>query len=275
MKADITINERIKDLRTERGLTQKQLADAVGIAYSTYGDYEQDGYFIPHTAVIALAKYFGVTTDYLLGLSENHIQVNTSVKDLHLSDKAIEVISDEHTNSRLLSELITHPGFKQLLTDAEIYVDGYFDQNIQNNNSLLDFARKKIAEKEIPADNFTGTVEMIHVHQNDYFSHLLANDFLPILEDIKNSHKNDLETSDGGYTAEDYERVVENTKGKSGIRRLGAIIVELLKINRSSINEEKLDNLVTKDGLNEEAATELISKSPIVEPNARKRRRKK
>ena len=43
MKADITINERIKDLRTERGLTQKQLADAVGIAYSTYGDYEQDG----------------------------------------------------------------------------------------------------------------------------------------------------------------------------------------------------------------------------------------
>ena len=275
MKADISINERIKDRRTERGLTQKQLADAVGIAYSTYGDYEQDDYFIPHTAVITMAKYFGVTTDYLLGLSDNHTQVNTSIEDLHLSDDAIGCISDEHTNSRLLSELITHPGFKQLLTDAEIYVDGYFDQNIQSNNSLLDFARKKITEKEIPADNFTGTVEMIHVHQNDYFSHLLANDLLPILEDIKNSHKNDLETSDGGYTAEDYERVVENTKGKSGIRRLGAIIVELLKINRSSINEEKLDNLVTKDGLNEEAATELISKSPIVEPNARKRRRKK
>ena len=275
MKADITINERIKDLRTERGLTQKQLADAVGIAYSTYGDYEQDDYFIPHTAVITLAKYFGVTADYLLGLSDNRTQVNTSIEDLHLSDDAIVFISDEHTNSRLLSELITHPGFKQLLTDAEIYVDGYFDQNIQSNNSLLDFARKKITEKEIPADNFTGTVEMIHVHQNDYFSHLLANDLLPILEDIKNNHKNDLETSDGGYTVEDYERVVENTKGKSGIRRLGAIIIELLKINRSSINEEKLDNLVTKDGLNEEAATELLSKSPIAEPNARKRRRKK
>ena len=254
--------------------TQKQLADAVGIAYSTYGDYEQDGYFIPHTAVITLAKYFGVTTDYLLGLSDNRTQINTSVKDLNLSDNAIEFISDEHINSRLLSELITHPGFKQLLTDAEIYVDGYFEQNIQNNNSLLDFARKKIAEKEIPNDNFTGTVEMIHVHQNDYFSHLLANDLLPILEDIKNSHKNDLETSDGGYTVEDYERIVENTKGKSGIRRLGSIIVELLKINRSSISEENLNNLVTKDGLNEESATELLGKSPIVEPNARKRRRK-
>ena len=58
MKANITINERVKDLRTERGLTQKQLADAVGIAYSTYGDYEQDDYFIPHTAVITMAKYF-------------------------------------------------------------------------------------------------------------------------------------------------------------------------------------------------------------------------
>lgn len=275
MKADITINERIKDLRTERGLTQKLLADAVGIAYSTYGDYEQDEYFIPHTAVITLAKYFGVTADYLLGLSDNRTQVNTPIEDLHLSDKAIEVIRDEHTNSRLLSELITHPGFKQLLTDAEIYVDGYFDQNIQNNNSLLDFARKKISEKEIPDDNFTGTVEMIHVHQNDYFSHLLANDLLPILEDIKNAHKDDKETSDGGYTVEDYERVAEKTKGKSGIRQLVSIIVELLKINRSSINEEKLDNLVTKDGLNEEATTELIGRSPLVEPNARKRRRKK
>ena len=139
----------------------------------------------------------------------------------------------------------------------------------------MDFARKKIAEKEIPDDNFTGTVEMIHVHQNDYFSHLLANDLLPILEDIKNNHKYDTETSDGGYTVEDYERVVENTKGKSGIRRLGSIIVELLKINRSSISEEQLDKLITEDGLNEEATTKLLDKSPIVEPNARKRRRKK
>ena len=130
MKANITINERIKDLRTERGLTQKQLADAVGIAYSTYGDYEQDDYFIPHTAVITLARYFGVTADYLLGMTDNRSRTNTGLDKLHLSDEAIDVICDEHTNKRLLSELISHPMFKQLLTDAEIYIDGYFDYNI-------------------------------------------------------------------------------------------------------------------------------------------------
>ena len=54
---------------------------------------------------------------------------------------------------------------------------------------------------------------------------------------------------------------------------------EVTKTYRAKISglltEEKLDKLVTKDGLNEEAATELLGKSPIVEPNARKRRRKK
>ena len=50
--------------------------------------------------------------------------------------------------------------------------------------------RKKLAEKNISGDNYSGTIEMIHVHQNDYFSHLIANDFLPILEDIKNAFLN-------------------------------------------------------------------------------------
>ena len=118
MKADITINERIKDLRTERGLTQKQLADAVGIAYSTYGDYEQDDYFIPHTVVITLAKYFGVTTDYLLGLSDNHTQINTPVKDLPFlegCDTLMDLnICDTHVSD--LSPLYRLKNLKRLWT---------------------------------------------------------------------------------------------------------------------------------------------------------------
>ena len=275
MKADITINERIKDLRTERGLTQKQLADAVGIAYSTYGDYEQDDYFIPHTAVITLAKYFGVTADYLLGLSDNRKQVNTSIEDLHLSDDAIEFISDEHTNARLLSELITHPGFKQLLTDAEIYVDGYFEQSLQNNNSLVDFMRKKLAEKNIPEDNLTGAVDMIHVHQDDYFPHLLANDLMPILEDIKKDHKRDSTTSDGGYTLEEYEKIAESAQSVKGVKGLVKAVLTALKIKKTSIDDEKPKQLITEEGLNEKIAEELLSKSELVEPDARKRRRNK
>ena len=271
MKANITINERIKDLRTERGLTQKQLADAVGIAYSTYGDYEQDDYFIPHTAVITLARYFGVTADYLLGMTDNRSRTNTGLDKLHLSDEAIDVICDEHINSRLLSELISHPNFKQLLTDAEIYVDGYFDYNIQTYNAYVDFARKKLAEKNISKDNYSGVIEMIHVHQNDYFSHLIANDFLPILEDIKNAHTDDKETSDGGYTLEDYEKIAEAAQSSNGIKGLIAAIKTAFHIKKSPLKDT--DQLITNGELNEDAAAKLLSQSEIVEPNARKRRR--
>ena len=271
MKANITINERIKDLRTERGLTQKQLADAVGIAYSTYGDYEQDDYFIPHTAVITLARYFGVTADYLLGMTDNRSRTDTGLDKLHLSDEAIDVICDEHINSRLLSELISHPSFKQLLTDAEIYVDGYFDYNIQTYNAYVDFARKKLAEKNISSDNYSGVIEMIHVHQNDYFSHLIANDFLPILEDIKNDHKDDKETSDGGYTLEDYEKIAETAQSSNGIKGLIVAIKTAFHIKKSPLKDT--DQLITNGELNEDAATKLLSQSDLVEPNARKRRR--
>ena len=66
MKSDVTVNERIKDLRTEKGLNQGELAEAIGIPASTISDYEQDGVSIPHTAIITLADYFDISLDCLL-----------------------------------------------------------------------------------------------------------------------------------------------------------------------------------------------------------------
>ena len=40
----------------------------------------------------------------------------------------------------------------------------------------------------------------------------IAKDLLPILEDIKNSHKGDIETSDGGYTMEELEQIADAGK---------------------------------------------------------------
>ena len=71
MKAFVTINERIKDLRVERDFNQHQMAEAIGIPDSTYGDYELDGYLIPHTAVMRIAEYFEVSADYLLGMTDS------------------------------------------------------------------------------------------------------------------------------------------------------------------------------------------------------------
>ena len=67
----ITYVERIRQLRLEDGLSQAQLAQEIGISQSAIGYWEQGSRVPNANAIIALAKYFGVTSDYILGLSDN------------------------------------------------------------------------------------------------------------------------------------------------------------------------------------------------------------
>ena len=61
---------RLKDLREDRDITQKEIADYLHIRQNTYSQYENGKRQIPVEVVIALAKYYHVTTDYLLGVSD-------------------------------------------------------------------------------------------------------------------------------------------------------------------------------------------------------------
>ena len=61
---DIT---RIKDLREDSDIKQKELADYLGISQRTYSHYENGTRKLPLDILIALAEYYGCSTDYLLG----------------------------------------------------------------------------------------------------------------------------------------------------------------------------------------------------------------
>ena len=62
--------ERLKQLRTEKGLYQKDIATYLGVDRTTYVKYE-NGSSEPSNEILSkLADYFGVTTDYLLGREE-------------------------------------------------------------------------------------------------------------------------------------------------------------------------------------------------------------
>ncbi len=61
---------RIKDLREDYDLTQKQIADYLHIKQNTYCQYETGRRQIPIEMLIALAKYYKVSTDYILGLTD-------------------------------------------------------------------------------------------------------------------------------------------------------------------------------------------------------------
>ena len=61
---------RIRDLREDADLTQKQMADALHCSQQVYSNYELGQRDIPTSILIALAKYHKTTTDYILGLTD-------------------------------------------------------------------------------------------------------------------------------------------------------------------------------------------------------------
>ena len=61
---------RLKDLREDSDITQSELADHLHIRQNTYSQYENGQRQIPLELLIALAKYYGTSTDYILGLTD-------------------------------------------------------------------------------------------------------------------------------------------------------------------------------------------------------------
>lgn len=63
--------QRLKDLRNNKGLSQSALADILGRTQQAIGKWEVGKAEPDSTTLLKLANYFNVTTDYLLGLSDN------------------------------------------------------------------------------------------------------------------------------------------------------------------------------------------------------------
>ncbi len=61
---------RIRDIREDRDLTQREVAAYLHIGQNTYSQYENGQRQLPLSVLIALAKFYRTSTDYLLGLTD-------------------------------------------------------------------------------------------------------------------------------------------------------------------------------------------------------------
>ncbi len=61
---------RLKDIREDRDITQKEIAEYLHIRQNTYSQYENGQRQLPIDALIKLAQYFGTSTDYILGVTD-------------------------------------------------------------------------------------------------------------------------------------------------------------------------------------------------------------
>lgn len=62
--------KRLRNLREDRDLSQRQIAEFLGMSQTGYSKYETGENDIPTQVLIKLADFYGTTTDYLLGRTE-------------------------------------------------------------------------------------------------------------------------------------------------------------------------------------------------------------
>ena len=258
MQPKLTVQERLKDLRVvDFDLTLEELAERTGLSRSALGKYESDenAKDISPFAILTLAKFYGVSTDYLLGLTENKNHPNTELNALHLSDDAITVLTTGNFNHRLLSEMICHKDFQRMMLDAEIYVDRIADMRITNMNAAMEAVRQSVIKKKgnNEEDLYLRTLELAQVQEDEYFGHVVSKDLTSILHDIRDTHRKDATTADENCVAlevqkqlqdaMDYKGSTEEKKARLFLANLGndydaltmeqfANLIEVLKLSK-------------------------------------------
>ena len=65
--------QRIRDLREDRDMTQKQMGEILSCSQRVYSNYERGDIDIPTTTLIKLADFYNVSVDYLLGRTNNAV----------------------------------------------------------------------------------------------------------------------------------------------------------------------------------------------------------
>ena len=250
MQPKLTIQERLKDLRVERSLTLEQLSAETGISKSALGKYEADDFKdISPFSMVELAKFYGVSTDYLLGLTEQKNHPNTELDALHLGDDAIEVLRTGKFNHRLLSELICHKDFQRFMLDAEIYVDRIADMRVNDMNAVLEAVRQMALMKNGGDENdlHLRTLEVAQIREDEYFGNLIADDLKGILRDIRSEYRPDTMTADEVSFAENMQnqlREAMNFEGSSEEKQIRAFMATI-GLDYDTLTKEEFISIIS------------------------------
>ena len=83
------MNNRLEDLRELSDLTKKDISKILGVSDSIYARWENGKDFIPTRRLYQIAKFYNVNIDYILGLTNKKLEINSSKISIDVSSKRI------------------------------------------------------------------------------------------------------------------------------------------------------------------------------------------
>ena len=185
--------ERLQDLLKEKKMTQAQLADALGLSESTINRYiNGQTEKISTETIIAMAKLFNVSTDFLLGLTNIPYKTNFDIERLGLTEKAGMKLLSGEINMDALNYLLTQPDFAVLTTQmaqmkSGTYAAGFASMNqiIQDTTRLMQaYVRKHPGDKRA-ANQTIRDIRALRQPEYEADTAALEETFHRILADLK------------------------------------------------------------------------------------------
>lgn len=189
---------RLSNLRKDRSMSQKQLADELHVTYSQISRIESGETKNPNISiVIDAARFFHVSTDYLLGITQITTPKSYDISELGLSEEVVKRLITGRIDIDILNRLLEHEYFPLLCIMIRNFFDDTIAEGVMARNQVIDFAVDQLTDlmntepakrTEIIKDKQFLNLQKLGANEADIEK--IKNQFVSILRDIKSSMQN-------------------------------------------------------------------------------------
>ena len=252
------IKERVEDLRNRRKLTLKEVAEKTGIDYSALSRIENGNVKkVGDDVLLKLARFFGVSTDFLLGITNVPDKKNYTIEELGLTPEAARNLYTGAIENRVINLLLVHPDFATLTNRIADYLDDRMAAGIAAQNQLYDSVSELMMrigkeEKALRQAATTQAKEAKVLRRKLYADQLAQIDalFKSILSSLKKEHPTGKVETAKAMTKDAFDKMrSELTKGGSA--------AEILKVQPEQITAYLAESMSIMDGVTEEMKENL------------------
>ena len=188
-----TPGERISDLCNGRHISQKELAKRIGVSAPQLSRIVSgETKTINSDLLIAVAKEFKVSTDYILGLSEVSTRKSYDIFEIGFSEGAAKGLVTGAVDMEILNRLLEHKSFPKLTNLIRIYFKDTAARGIMARNQIIDMATASLSDfvkdhpdkrAEVREDLQFMSAQKLGKHEAEIEK--IKSIFLSILRDIK------------------------------------------------------------------------------------------